>query len=185
MSRKKADKATERCPTCEGESDPTKPLDVNGETLAVARDAIRAQDFDRAKILRSSIQCPTCLGVGKVTERVWAFAKLHQIIGVKSEIHTIVRHVSRSGMQREISAYAVDREDGSLVCLDFFMSKLLGDRIGKHGGLVVGGCGMDMAWNQVYRLGRAMWPNGTPSPHGTRNREPDTNGGYALVHRSL
>lgn len=185
MSRKKADKATERCPTCEGESNPSMPLDERGETIAMARDASKLGDYDRAKQLRSSIKCPTCLGAGKVTERVWAFVKLHEIVSVKSEIHTIVRHVSRSGMQREISAYAIDRSDGSLVCLDYFMSRLLGDRIGKHGGLVVGGCGMDMAWNQVYRLGLAMWPNGTPEPHSTRNREPDSNGGYALVHRSL
>jgi hypothetical protein len=29
----------------------------------------------------------------------------------------------------------------------------------------------------------ALWPNGTDTPHGTRNGEPDTNGGYALKHR--
>src|SRR5579859_7941609 len=152
MARKKADKPTERCPSCEGESSPDQPLDEKGETLAIARDAAKLEQWDRARQLRASVKCPTCLGVGQVTERVYAFTKLHEIVTVKSEIHTIVRHVSRSGMQREISCYAIDRQDGSLVCLDYFMSRLLGDRIGKHGGLVVGGCGMDMAWNQVYRL---------------------------------
>ena len=53
------------------------------------------------------------------------------------------------------------------------------------GGLVIGGCGMDMGFHVVYNLGRAMWPDGTPDPHGTRNGEPDRDGGYALKHRWL
>lgn len=52
-----------------------------------------------------------------------------------------------------------------------------------RGGVRVGGCGMDMGFHIVYTLGHAMWPNGTRKPHGTRNGEPDTAGGYALKHK--
>jgi hypothetical protein len=52
-------------------------------------------------------------------------------------------------------------------------------------GITIGGCGMDMGFELVYQLGYALWPNGTPAPHGTRNGEPDTNGGYALRQRWL
>ena len=57
---------------------------------------------------------------------------------------------------------------------------MLDMKIGKHGGLVVGGCGFDAGFEVVYNLGSLLWPNGTPEPHGTRNREPDSTGGYAL-----
>lgn len=44
---------------------------------------------------------------------------------------------------------------------------------------------MDMGFHVVYALGSALWPDGTPAPHGTRNGEPDTAGGYALKHEWL
>ena len=54
-----------------------------------------------------------------------------------------------------------------------------------RGGLKVHGCGMDMGFSIVYGLGCALWPNGTDKPHGTRNGEPDSAGGYAIGHRWL
>ena len=53
------------------------------------------------------------------------------------------------------------------------------------GGVVITGCGMDMGFELVYRLGMALWPDGTKEPHGTRNGEPDSHGGYALKHQWL
>ena len=55
----------------------------------------------------------------------------------------------------------------------------------KREALKTQGCGMDMAFDAVYTLGSSLWPLGTPTPHSTRNGEPDTCGGYALNHRSL
>lgn len=49
-----------------------------------------------------------------------------------------------------------------------------------RGGIKVSGCGMDMGFHTVYTLGAMLWPKGTKKPHGTRNGEPDTAGGYAL-----
>ncbi len=50
----------------------------------------------------------------------------------------------------------------------------------KQSGIRIRGCGMDMGFEIVYRLGNRLWPEGTPKPHGTRNGQPDCYGGYAL-----
>lgn len=111
-------------------------------------------------------------------------------------VYTILRHCSASGMSREISVmalcpttiykgdktYKVIRPhilDGLIVRLDN------GWKIGTHGGIKVGGCGMDMGFHLVYCLGLALWPKGTKKPHGTRNGEPDRDGGYALKQQWL
>lgn len=52
-------------------------------------------------------------------------------------------------------------------------------------GLKVTGCGMDMGFHVVYALGANLWPKGTPKPHGKRNGEADSEGGYALKHSWL
>lgn len=52
-----------------------------------------------------------------------------------------------------------------------------------HDAIKIGGCGMDMGFALVYELGMKLWPDGTPEPHGQRNGEPDSNGGYALRQR--
>lgn len=54
-----------------------------------------------------------------------------------------------------------------------------------RGGIRIGGCGMDMGFSLVYSLGHTLWPKGTPKPHGKRNGEPDSAGGYALKHSWL
>lgn len=94
-------------------------------------------------------------------------------------IYTVLRKVSKSGMSREISLFAV--KDGKIISLDGPVSVLLGYKLGDQG-IKVSGCGMDMGFHTVYSLGLALWPNGTPEPHGTRNGTPDTCGGYALKH---
>ena len=100
----------------------------------------------------------------------------------KTRIYTVLRHRSASGMKRSISLFYVDK-DRELVNLDYTASIILGDRIdNKNGGIVTTGCGMDMGFALVYNLGRALWPNGTPKPHGSRNGTPDKDGGYALDH---
>ena len=72
--------------------------------------------------------------------------------------------------------------DNDLCCIDYLVSRAIGRRIGRHGGIVCGGCGMDMGFELVYTLGLTLWPNGTPKPHGKRNGQPDRDGGYALKH---
>jgi len=53
----------------------------------------------------------------------------------------------------------------------------------KQNAVKISGCGMDMGSAVVYDLGYRLWPNGTPTPHGTRNGTPDSSGGYALKYQ--
>lgn len=62
-------------------------------------------------------------------------------------IYTVIRHVSSSGMQREISVKMIDA--GRIIHLDWLVSTALGKKIGKHNGIVMKGCGMDMGFALV------------------------------------
>ena len=122
-----------------------------------------------------------------------AIERLHELLKPGSVIYTIARHVSRSGMQREISCAVVSPASTTphtkmgydVDTIDHLVCNALGYRRGKHGGIVVGGCGMDMGFHLVYNLGRVLYPDGTKKPHGMRNGKPDSDGGYALKHRWL
>ena len=76
---------------------------------------------------------------------------LDNILNREQEIYCIIRHVSQSGMSRHISFFCiVDNEPR-------FLSGLIADyldyRMNKyHDALVVGGCGMDMAFAVVHHL---------------------------------
>lgn len=101
----------------------------------------------------------------------------------KSEIYTLCEHVSRSGMSRSIRLFIARKNE--LLNITWTVSQALGERLNKNGGITVGGCGFDAGFELVYNLGHALWPNGTSKPHSTRNGEPDSDGGYALTHRSF
>ena len=100
-------------------------------------------------------------------------------------VYTILRSCSKSGMKRTISLFVIpDDGDGKpgVRTINHRVAQLIGARE-VDGGIVMTGCGMDMGFSAVYSLGRALWPDGTPEPHGRRNGAPDTDGGYALNHR--
>ena len=107
-------------------------------------------------------------------------------------INTILRHVSRSGMSRSISLLKGDED------ITYFAAALMGDKIdSKHGGIKIGGCGMDMGFALVYNLSATLFPDGfncigerCPSndhANGDRNYSPHrhSEGGYALRQRWL
>lgn len=102
-------------------------------------------------------------------------------------IYTVLRHVSASGMTRHI-AFVLQRgtrKEPVELHPNYAIATILGYRQAKDGSLIVSGCGMDMGFAVVYNLGATLWPKGTKKPHGTRNGEPDSDGGYALKHRWL
>ena len=72
---------------------------------------------------------------------------------------TILRHVSQSGMSRDISVKVVD-EDGDLRDVTYYVGLLLGqapkDRNGQRV-VRVTGCGMDMGFHLVYQLSYALY----------------------------
>lgn len=118
----------------------------------------------------------------QLAERAESLELLRKTLAPGETVYTVMRHVSRSGMSRDIDVYKLTN-DGPL-WLTYHVAKVLGYRIAAHDrGLKIGGCGMDMGFAIVYELGHALWPNGTEEPHGTRNGEPDRDGGYALKQR--
>lgn len=118
-----------------------------------------------------------------------ATAELLKLLNPGDTVYTILRHVSSSGMLRRISCVIpVIDDNGRTVIrsLDHLVSAATHYRLDKRDeGLRIGGAGMDMGFAIVYDLGKSLWPNGTPQPHGHRNGEPDSAGGYALRHRWL
>ena len=136
------------------------------------------------------------------TERDEAIAKLREWLKPGDTVYTILRHVSASGMSREIGMGLLSCEGGRAVDLhpNWLVSTALGERVGKRDGIIVSGAGMDMGFHLVYNLGRVLWPAGYPcsgetcrsndhSNDYTCRREVDAHhhrdGGYALAHRWL
>ena len=105
--------------------------------------------------------------------------RLHELLKPGDTVVCVLRSVAKSGMSRRIDFYTTNLE-----CLSHSIAVVSGSPEPKHG-LRVYGCGTDMGFAVVYNLGARLWPNGTDKPHGTRNGEPDSAGGYALKHRWL
>lgn len=106
------------------------------------------------------------------SERDEALARLREWYPKGSTVYTILRHRSRSGMQRIIGLVALRAEDdGSIVDRhpNYAASVVLGMTADKNrDGIKVGGCGMDMGFHVVYELSGALYGDG-----------------YALKHRWL
>lgn len=92
------------------------------------------------------------------SEREEARETLRQTLKPGATVYTALKHVSRSGMQREISVHAV--ENGEIVWLTGLVAKACGYRLGKRDGVVVGGCGMDMGFAVVHDLSYALYSQG-------------------------
>lgn len=78
-------------------------------------------------------------------------------------VYTILRHVSASGMQREISCHVI--ENGEPRGITHYVAALLGQRMvnNSHVALVVRGCGMDMGFHVVDSLASALYPTVRPT----------------------
>ena len=86
---------------------------------------------------------------------LYAKARLDEILNQEQEIYCIIRHVSQSGMSRHISFFCI--VDNQPKFLDGSISKYLDYRMNKYyNALVVGGCGMDMAFSVVNHLQEKM-----------------------------
>ena len=118
---------------------------------------------------------------GKRRLKAEALKDLRKTLRPGDTVYSVLRHVSASGMSRRIDFYVMKKNRP--VFLSGQIGRVLDLSRGKNDGLVVGGCGMDMGFHVVHNLGYALWPKGTKKPHGTRNGEPDSDGGYALNHK--
>ena len=95
-----------------------------------------------------------------MTEQTEALDTLREMLTPGTTVYTNVDHVSKSGMSRRISAYIV--EDGSIRDITWLISRAGIGKLHREGGIVMGGCGMDMGFALVYNLGSALYPNGFP-----------------------
>ena len=136
-----------------------------------------------------------------------AIATLKEWITPGDTVYTVLRHVSRSGMQREIGIVLLNAESHSSFPADstvrdlhpnYIVAKALGLKLTKNGdGVQVGGCGMDMGFSLVYELSARLWPEGftctgkgchsNAHSNGDRDYTPHAHrdGGYALQQRWL
>lgn len=90
------------------------------------------------------------------TEKQEAFNRLRKWIKPGDTVHTIVDHVSRSGMSRTIRVVLI--KDSDATHPNHAISTLLGYPRAKRGdGFNVGGCGMDMGFHVVHSLGYALF----------------------------
>lgn len=120
----------------------------------------------------------------KEQERQEAIDQLRKMLPVGSRVKTILRHVSASGMSRDISVIHGDYN------LTYLVAKAIGYPLREKNGYHVirmSGCGMDMGFQLVYLLGRALYPDGFIPVNGglqgrnrTQDTELDVDGGYAL-----
>lgn len=129
----------------------------------------------------------------KEAAREEARTELQSLLKPGITVYCILRHVSRSGMYRRISFYIMRDAGPDYKPEDrlypYYLDRLIieagiGDAPrGNNEGVGVTGCGMDMGFHIVNNLGMFTWPKGTPTPHGTSNGKPDSDGGYALKYR--
>lgn len=142
----------------------------------------------------------------KEQERTEAIAKLRELLPPGSTVHTVVKHVSRSGMSRSIVPIIV--WDGEPTDVSWLVARVLDAKVDqRNGGVKVGGCGMDMGFHLVSTLSYYLYPDGfgcigengrerCPSndhsngdrdytPHGGKVQHWHRSGGYALRHKWL
>ena len=87
-------------------------------------------------------------------EKIEAIRELRKLLKPGARVFTILRHVSRSGMQRRIDVYTIRKN--APVWITGYVGKALGYRHHRQGGLVVDGCGMDMGYHLVNSLSYAL-----------------------------
>lgn len=93
-------------------------------------------------------------------------------------VYTKITHVSSSGMSRSIECYLAQGSD-NLTDITWEVARATNARLDpRHGGIVMGGCGMDMGFALVYNLGRTLYPDGVPCT-GSSGYDPIT---YATLH---
>lgn len=97
-------------------------------------------------------------------ERQDAIDKLRQWYKPGDTVYTILEHVSRSGMSRQIRVVIpYTRDDGQIDHLhpNYLVAKALGWRQAKRGdGVIVGGAGMDAGYHLAYTLSHILYPDG-------------------------
>lgn len=90
--------------------------------------------------------------------------RLRELAPEGTTLYVILRHVSRSGMQRRISVVAII--DGDPYHMDYLVALALERRTNGNGeGIVCHGAGMDMGFELIYSLSQALYGDGYKLSH--------------------
>ena len=138
-------------------------------------------------------------------QSVVAIEKLREMLKPGDTVYTILKHVSRSGMDRRISCCIGSSKDVNNIT--WLVAQALEEPIKNRAGYVqnVGisrsGCGKDMGFNLVYNLSYVLFKNGFvccgegcgSNDHSNEYRKYANfkgkmhtgDGGYALKHKWL
>lgn len=112
---------------------------------------------------------------GLEKQKAYARARLLETLKHGETVYTVLRHVSASGMSRRIDCYTV--KNNRPVYLSGYVSIFTGWKLSEKGGIVVGGCGMDMGFHLVYTLSAILFRD---NPQEGRKHS-----GYELRHEWL
>lgn len=106
--------------------------------------------------------------VSKVTRKAMLEHQIQQVAknqlldmlagDVLPKVYTLGRHVSTSGMSRDISLYIV--KNNQLFNITYYASRALGWKLVERNGwraIRVGGAGMDMGFHTVYTLSSVLY----------------------------
>lgn len=93
----------------------------------------------------------------KEQDRQEAIARLRALAPAKSTIYVVVKHVSRSGMQRHIAAFI--QTPTGLRNISGDVAEIVGWKWLDDDSVAVSGCGMDMGFHLVYTLASYVWRN--------------------------
>lgn len=110
-------------------------------------------------------------------EKAEALESLRRWMPKGTRVYTILRHVSASGMSRDISIVVFPEGSKYPIHPNHSAAKAMGWRLVTRNGsdcIRVGGCGMDMGFHLVYSLSMALYgkdENGKFSEAGARALE--------------
>lgn len=95
----------------------------------------------------------------KQSERDAAIAELRETLKPGTTVYTVLRHVSRSSMSRDIDVYVM--EDNHPRRITWTVAKAADLTYSRKAEAIkIGGCGMDMGFAIVYDLSRALYDRG-------------------------
>lgn len=95
---------------------------------------------------------------GKAALKAEALEQLRKMLKPGDTIHTVLRHVSRSGMFRRIDLFLLRKGvNDTPIFLTGYAARVLDYKLSRDGGIGVGGCGMDMGFHLVHHLGYAVF----------------------------
>jgi len=133
-------------------------------------------------------RCKLCKFEPIYQSKTWheaeAILHLRSVLHPGDTVYCVLRHVSRSGMSRNIDFYYI--ADGAPVWIASYVGHALGTPQSlknweRSQGLTVGGCGMDMGFHMVYNLSRVLFPHGfacTGDKCGSNDHSNDRDGSF-------